>query len=113
MGRGFTYVVPGDSGGLARVTVGLDELARGTGSSARDAVTEARPYTHIVVYLDRVASWEGHHLLDGGGVAPRMLVRVKHDVVHLRNTIFQCLVPATHLHCQHVIQLICQNQSTI
>jgi hypothetical protein len=63
-------MVPGDSGRLARVTVGFDELTRRTGSSARDAVAEACPYTHIVVYLNRVASWEGHHLLDGSGVAP-------------------------------------------
>jgi hypothetical protein len=85
MGHTLTYMVPGDSGRLAGVTVWLDELARGAGSSARDAVAEACPYTHIVVYLNRAASWEGHHLLDGGGVAPRMLVRVQHDVVDLRH----------------------------
>lgn len=80
-------MVPGDSGRLAGVTVRLDELARGTGSSARDAVAEACPYTHVVVYLNRAASWEGYHLLDGGGVAPRMLVRVKNDVVDLQQSI--------------------------
>lgn len=65
-----TYMVPGDSGRLARITVGLDELTRGTGSSARDAVAEACPHTHIVVYLNRATAWKGHDLLDRGGVAP-------------------------------------------
>jgi hypothetical protein len=76
-------MVPGDSGRLARVTVGLDELAGGTGSRAGDAVAEARPHAHIVVYLERTAAREGHHLLDGGGVAPRVLVRVQYNVVDL------------------------------
>jgi hypothetical protein len=82
-----TYMVPSDSWRLARVTVGLDELTRGAGSSARDTVAEASPHTHVVVYLNRAATREGHHLLDRGGVAPRVLVGVQHDVVHLRQSI--------------------------
>jgi hypothetical protein len=76
-------MVPGDGGGLAGVTVGLDELTRSAGSSARNAVAEAGPHTHVVVYLNGAAAWEGYNLLDGGGVAPRVLVGVQHNVVHL------------------------------
>lgn len=76
-------MVPGNSRRLARVTVWLDELSRGAGSCTRDAVAEACPHTHIVVYLDRVTSWERYNLLDRGGVAPRVLVRVQHNIVDL------------------------------
>ena len=65
-----TYMVPGNSGRLARVTVWLDELSGGTGSCTGNAVAEACPHTHIVVHLNRVTSWEGYNLLDRGGVAP-------------------------------------------
>ena len=65
-----TYMVPGNSGRLARVTVRLDELSGGTGSCTGNAVAEACPHTHIVVHLNRVTSWEGYNLLDRGGVAP-------------------------------------------
>ena len=81
-------MVPGNSWRLARVTVGLDELSRGAGSCTRDAVAEACPYTHIVVYLDRVASWEGYDLLDRSRVAPGVLVRVQHNVVDLWQNTF-------------------------
>jgi len=78
-----TYMVPGNSGRLARVTVWLDELSRCTGSCTRNAVAEACPDTHIVVHLDGVTSWEGYNLLDRGGVAPRVLVWVQHNVMDL------------------------------
>jgi hypothetical protein len=76
-------MVPGDGRGLAGITVGLDELTRGTGDSARDTVAEACPHAHIVVNLNRTAPWEGHNLLDRGGVTPRVLVRVQHNIVDL------------------------------
>jgi len=76
-------MVPGNSGRLARVAVRLDELSTGTGSCTRNAVAEACPDTHIVVHLDRVTSWEGYNLLDRGGVAPRVLVWVQHNVMDL------------------------------
>lgn len=68
---------------LAAVAIRSDEFTRFSGFAFGNAVTKARPHAYIVLYRHRFVAWWGHHLLNWGGLAPRVFFWVEYNVVNL------------------------------